>query len=365
MVAVFTPGSARPDSAALLATTEVEASPSERPATPPRSCAPAALRRRIAEILALLPPLPITDLETSPERLNPLEALVGCVACDARALLGDVHAYYAHPAHDGRPRSGPIADFVAVAATDFDAMLRLLEAGHGVLWQRIATCDIALDSTRRALRALDALIADAEGLPHGPDDTRAETATALRLRAAFVRLHRATTGDGPPDARTVRARLRAVGCCIAATLAGAIARSIRAHDRHVMRLLLARIRAALGDARPAEARADGDARLWFDLASFTELLLEVNKRDHLRTHDRVSAACALAELQNMPRDARCPDEVLATLRQCEGRDPELDALVADGAAAGPLCDCLERVIATLTASARTLRRDSGTWSDLG
>lgn len=354
-------------------------SPSVRPSSatpasvlPGRASRPAPraiprLRLSLQRLLQRLRNLNVTDFESGDRPPLRLEALASSVASDVRTILDDASAYYASEATATGVSAEHILDLTSIARMELSGLAGHIGRETGAsAWQRIAVCDSVLHVSRRCLRALDVLIADAEGLPRGPDDSADETATAVQIRHVFLELHRAVIGDDLPDSDTIRPRLHAVGNCIARVLGRSVAGSIRVHDRYTMRSFQARIRESLlGTRSDDDAAIDDLTRVWQDLSNFTALLLDVNKREELRTHDRDATAVAIDAIREMPPAFPCPEAVIEALRPCEGRDPELDALITRGTTVGTMRQCLERVHATLgPAPPRSLNASSGTWSGI-
>jgi hypothetical protein len=132
-----------------------------------------------------------------------------------------------------------------------------------------------------------------------------------------------------------------------------------------MRSFQGRIREALLGSRDDDATVDELTRIWQDLTSFTALLLDVNKREELRGHDLNAIVAALAQLDGRAPAAQCPDEVVDALRDCDGRDPELDALLARVTTVGTMRQCLDRIHMTLAPpSQRPVDPRHGSWSGL-
>ncbi len=299
--------------------------------------------------------------------LATIERMVGevrALTADTVAVLDDVGGWY--NVHD--PTAGtaaePLVDTATLGRMELaNALAAMLRAG-GEARQRVAACDSLLHAGRRCLRALDELVADAEGLDAPVEDSGADVDLALAIRRVYVDMHRAGGGGELPDTDTLRARLRASGNAIARTLGSSIAASIRVHDRHMMRSFQRRIRAGLA-AGDDDVTADRLLRLWQDLTSFTSLLLDVNKREELRTHDRDLLLRMRARLDTLPAHALVPRVVTVALRACEGRDHELDTLLDAQPAAGPLRQVIQRVCAQLAPSPRRRKvTTSGTWSGL-
>lgn len=324
------------------------------------------LRTSLQRLLHRLRNLNVTDFESGDRPPLRLEALATSVAADVRAILDDASAYYAAEPTATGVSAEHILDLTSIARMELSGLAGHIGRETGAsAWQRIAVCDSVLHVSRRCLRALDVLIADAEGLPRGPDDSADETATAVQIRHVFLELHRAVIGDDLPDSETIRPRLHAVGNCIARVLGRSVAGSIRVHDRYTMRSFQARIRETLLGTRNDDDAIDDLTRVWQDLSNFTALLLDVNKREELRAHDREATSAAIDAIREIPPALPCPEAVIEALRPCEGRDPELDALINRGTSVGTMRQCLERVYATLGPSPlRALNANSGTWSGI-
>lgn len=326
----------------------------------------AQLRASIAKELTNLRGLKVSDFESGERPPVRLEALAWSVAADVRAVLDAAASHYNTSAASSGRSTEPVLDLTSLARMELASLTKLI--GHGAdatPWQRVAVCDSLLQVSRRSLRALDTLVADLEGLPPPADDAALETALAVQIRRIYIELHRTVLGDDLPDCDTIRPRLRAAGNCIARTLSRSVAAAIRAHDRHTMRSFQGRIREALLGSRDDDATVDELTRIWQDLTNFTALLLDVNKREELRGHDLNAIVAALSLLAGRAPAAQCPDEVLDALRDCDGRDPELDALLARVTTVGTMRQCLDRVHMTLAPpSQRPVDPRHGSWSGL-
>lgn len=324
----------------------------------------ARIRASLTRLLQRLRNLNVTDFESGDRPPLRLEALATSVASEVRATLDEVTAHYTQFQSATGVSVDPILDLAAIARMEISGLTEQIGRETGAsAWQRIAVCDSVLHVSRRCLRALDVLMADSEGLPRGTDDGSDETAVAVQVRHVFLELHRVVIGDALPDSDTIRPRLQTVGSSIARALGRSIAGSIRVHDRYAMRAFQARIREGLLNPRDDDDAIDALTRLWQDLVNFTALLLDVNKREELRAHDREAVTVAIAKIRDLAPALPCPSEVLEELYPCEGRDPELDAILARGTSVGTLRQCLERLRATLGPLAeRPLDMHSGTWS---
>jgi hypothetical protein len=291
-----------------------------------------------------------------------LETTVRTLASDVRAFLDDLVAWYGGTSSITH---NPISDTATLGRMELGGQQAQLARTGGPEWQRVAACDSTLQMCRRCLRELDRLVADQEGLPRSPDSTAEETAIALAIRRAYVDLHRTVVGNSLPDEDSLATRLRASGNTIARVLGSPAARAMRVHDLYMFRLFQSRIRTVLGAPRDAR-RDDHLLRVWQDLSNFTSLLLDVSKREELRTHDRALIDRMLPRVETLPGHVPVPRVVLDALRACEGRDPELDLLLGTECSAATLRGCLLRVRDALSPQLgqRSIQRTSGTWSGL-
>ena len=131
----------------------------------------------------------------------------------------------------------------------------------------------------------------------------------------------------------------------------------------MMRSFQVRIREALRETRVDDNVLDDLLRLWQDLTSFTALLLDVSKREELCIHDRRCLTQVLADTVEAPSTLPCSDEVMTMLRRCEGRDYELDALIAANSPVVAIRACTGRVLDELNRHhQRSIRSSSGTWN---
>lgn len=342
------------------------AGPSVRPLPPPPrpSRVVSRLRTSLSRLLQRLRNLNVTDFESGDRPPLRLEALATSVSFEVRTSLDEVAAHYTQWPSATGASTDPILDLTAIARMELSGLTEQIGRETGAsAWQRIAVCDSVLHVSRRCLRALDALIADVEALPRGADDGSDETVVAVQVRRVFLELHRAAIGDALPDSDTIRPRLQSVGTAIARALSRSIAGSIRVHDRFAMRAFQARIREGLLNPSGDDDAIDALTRLWQDLVNFTALLLDVNKREELRAHDRAAVASAISQIRDLTPALPCPAEVIDGLRPCEGRDIELDMIIARGTSVGTLRQCLERLHAALgPLSPRPLDAHSGTWN---
>lgn len=331
------------------------------PARPGPGATPVRLHAAMRALLRRVDAVDVRRYVSSSEPPTALEAAVRGIASDVRAFLDDVAAWYGG---DGAATLDPISDTATLGRMELGGHQEALARAAGAAWQRVASCDSALQVCRRCLRMLDRLVADAEGLPRSPDVTAGETEVALGIRRAYVDLHRTVTGNDLPDEDTIAARLRASGNTIARVLGCPAAHAMRVHDLYMLRVFQSRIRAALLDPPAGPHGHDHLIRVWQDLTNFTSLLLDVSKRDELRAHDRDLVERTLARVETLPGHVPAPRVILDALRACEGRDPELDLLLGAECSASTLRACLQRLRDGLSPrpGQRPPQRTSGTWS---
>lgn len=317
----------------------------------PRPSAPSArtrqTQRHIAQLLARAAALFGAD-PLQPSELAPLEARARVVLRDARAALDDAQMHH--------PRA-PLANVTAMAHGAVAQSLDAIGRETAAPWQRVAACEEALQSVRHALYAVDAAVAESEGVAPLPDEREAETAVALRIRAMYVALRGAVLGDTLPDSETIDARLRRAGNLIARLLGSEVAPHLRAYDRFMLRNFQWRIAEVLRRARDVST-LDLLTMLWEDLSSFAALLLSVNQRAVLRAWDRAACERALDLLAPYGSSNACPPEVREALRASLGRDDELDAACRGVGTVGELRAALHRVHDALDDTRTSGPRDS-------
>ena len=205
---------------------------------------------------------------------------------------------------------------------------RLAHLGHGqpplVL---IGACDGALRAIRKALAAVDAVIAETTG--SAPQlDFSSVLQSSLRVRRRYATFRQRILAVGEPGAEGLHARLRALGTHIAKLVGWDVYPELRAHDRRQIRDLQARI---LGWLQAGEAASTADGvRLWQDLVASVRLMAQMSRRQELVEHDRGVVERASAALARIPGDGEVPEPILRLLGSLEGMDEALDDLLQRG-----------------------------------
>lgn len=186
---------------------------------------------------------------------------------------------------------------------------------------RLVTSAIAVENAICASEGLSRILTH---LYHG------ELNRSLQVRRAYAEFRQTVAAGGPAALENVRERLRGAVIGIAQLVGSDIYRDFRASDRRRIESLQSRLIEWLDATQEEDALAG--LRLWQDVATISELLLEVNKRAELREHDQAMAAMACARLfhaDDVP--TAIPSDLDLRLQSLFGRDEELDHLIADPA----------------------------------
>ena len=266
------------------------------------------------------------------------------IAGEVVALVERVHHHYTSGDREISPaevlaRSGhgegaaatSIPDICAVGTAEIGERLeRLAEVEDRKDELVLITAAFAtLGSLRRLTIVLENAIASREGLTAALS-TQDDVERALAIRRAYVEFRRALRPAEPPEPGQLAARLRESAERIAELFGADIYASLRAGDRIQIHRLQDRLLAWIGGA----ARFDPERgrELWDDLATYVELLGQVNHRLELIEHDRAMIAEARRELAS--DDVRqAPEVLLELLATIYGRDDGVDRLLDAGATA--------------------------------
>lgn len=183
----------------------------------------------------------------------------------------------------------------------------------------------ALGTVRRVTIVMENALALCEGLTAALsclDDAE----RALALRRLFVELSQKLRVHEPPSAEQVAQSLRNAAAVIADLFGRNIYVELRASDRIQLHRLQDKLLGWLGGTDGFDP-ASG-AAVWGDLATFVELLGQINSRQELIEHDRSVLHDAKSELFAGDAPSVIPDRLGEMLATLEGRDPELDRLIA-------------------------------------
>jgi len=187
-------------------------------------------------------------------------------------------------------------------------------------WRIIAAAGSCLRHAQKALAALEAAIAQTEGVRPvlNSNDDIAQSLAARKAYAGFRRQLR-TVGQLPG----ISDRLQGAATCISQLFDLAVYRDLRISDRIQLRRLLERILRWGGPDKQGEA----GERLWQDLTACATLLAEISKRQELQEHDERTCQEIRRRLAST---AELPPEVRTLLLSLAGRDDELDDRIFDG-----------------------------------
>lgn len=187
-------------------------------------------------------------------------------------------------------------------------------------WRIIAAAGSCLRHIQKALAAVEAAIAQGEGIRpvlHSTDDI----AQSLAARQAYAGFRRRLRAVGLLPG--ISDRLQGAATCISDLFDVAVYRDLRISDRVQLRRLLERI---LRWGGPDVQREAGE-RIWQDLSACATLLGEISKRQELQQHDERTCQEIRRRLASTPE---LPADVRPLLESLAGRDDELDDRIFDG-----------------------------------
>jgi hypothetical protein len=282
-----------------------------------------------------------------------LQPVVAALVADARRVLAELVVICETSGHDeARPLRDSYLPFElavdaavqrgagAPGAGSFEAVeeiaamagveLRLREerlarctpaAGLAVV---LGACDSAVRCVRKVTSAVDAAIAQAEGVAPRLDFT-SEVESSLRVRRAYAKVKKRVLNDGTPSAGELYARFRHVGTTLAVLVGWDVYPCLRVRDRLMLRELQERVLAWLRSG--AEASAEDGMRLWQDLTSCLEMLSLVNHRQELMQHDVAVLHQLLERFQRLAAASEVDDATLELAERLTGMDEEFDELL--------------------------------------
>ena len=205
-----------------------------------------------------------------------------------------------------------------------------------------SSCEAGLRCLRKALVSVESALYEFEGR-ETPRRQWYDVELSLQIRKLYWNLRR-ETGFAGSDGAGYESRLRRVLYRVVAFRELSVYPFLRVDDRVQLRSLLKRILDWLnGHARdPDEAR-----RVWVDLQSFAELLVQVSHRQELQDHDR---EMLLRLRGQIVRGAdSLSNTTLDEMQRLLGLDGELDDLIANRISfAEAWREPLERLLERLT-----------------
>jgi hypothetical protein len=218
-----------------------------------------------------------------------------------------------------------LGDTCFTAAGDLKKAQRALGVGASHE-DRVVGCDGARRKIRRALRAVIEAHDSAVGShPELVGDREHELEAGLAVRRMYAKFRRSlVTCDDAADAACVRRALRYGAVAFAVMVGSTDFSEVRMSDRRTLLGLQARI---LDWARSGSDAGEG-WRLYKDITAAADLLRSVNMRQELVAHDAVLLRSCRERLLAASGDGPAPRDVLEELRGLQGRDDELDGLLA-------------------------------------
>ena len=231
---------------------------------------------------------------------------------------------------------------------NYDALIGALDGGF--IWVVASHADTGLRRVGRGLISLESAMREYENLE--PVDRQwSSLEDSLEIRRLYGQFRRAILRDPEiVDAAGLAKNLKSAALRIAILRDRKIYPFLRIYDRVPIRRLQKRILGWL-DRDPAEPDWEQDGRrLWSDLVSFAELLVQINSREELREHDRRTIERLYRLIYESPTPVReISPAHLADLEQLVGRDEALDRVVLAPLQHGvdDLREPLERVRAEL------------------
>ncbi len=220
-----------------------------------------------------------------------------------------------------------LSDMTFFARADLKNALEILiaSATHKSNQMTLASnCEGGLRRLRKAVISVESAIYEFEG-EAAPERQWFDVEVSLQIRKLYWNLRRETASRRGATEKPLEVRLRAVLYRILAFRELNVYPFLRVDDRVNLRRLLKRI---LDWLNSDERDATVAPRLWQDLASFAEILVQVSHRQELRDHDLRLVARAYRTL--FPFGARrraVPEELLSDLQSLLGLDDELDRLI--------------------------------------
>ncbi|MEM8931120.1 MAG: hypothetical protein AAGE94_08085 [Acidobacteriota bacterium] len=214
----------------------------------------------------------------------------------------------------------------AQLAENFDALVTALDGGS--IWVVVSHADTGLRRVGRGLISLDSAIREYENL-EPVERMWSSLEDSLEIRRLYGQFRRAILrGRDVGDADDLGKKLKSAALRIAILRDRKIYPFLRIYDRVPIRRLQKRILGWL-DRDPSDLDREQDGRrLWSDLVSFAELLVQINSREELREHDRRTVERLYGTLFDGPSPAQdiLPGH-LADLERLLGRDDDLDRVV--------------------------------------
>jgi len=219
-----------------------------------------------------------------------------------------------------------LQDLAFFARSELKGCLEVLLATadkHHTLESLASNLEAGTRRLRKALVSVESAIYEFEQA-RAPIRKWFDVEVSLQIRKLYWNLRRETVGQ-PADSHRLADRMRSVVYRLVAFRELSVYPFLRIDDRIQLRQLLKRLLEWLNS--PARDHNEGK-RLWADLASFAELLVQVSQRQELQEHDLalVSRACQTL-FRKFPPPEKVPVLLFSELEALLGLDDELDQLI--------------------------------------
>jgi hypothetical protein len=214
-----------------------------------------------------------------------------------------------------------IADLCFTARGELRRAARALAASALRHEDRLIACEGARRKLRRGLAAVLAAGERACGCTWlTPADRDHEAEAAVAVRRMYAKFRGSLAPCDGADGRALRRALRYASVSLAVMVGHADFAEVRLSDRVLLLGLQQRI---LDWARTGGSDAGG-LQLYKDILAAADLLRSINQRQELQPHDQA----ALAELRDLVAAGQPLADCVPALRALQGRDDELDVVLA-------------------------------------
>jgi hypothetical protein len=231
----------------------------------------------------------------------------------------------------GERRVQRVADLCFVAQIELSPRQTELDQLDGEdKWTMLSSCYHAFGIIRKSLMAIEPMLARLMG--QEPLLTRRKSVdSAVRVRRTYCNFHRQILLGGEPREGNVETRLEQAHDAITRLVASPVYGELRGSDRCQLRRVGDRLAAWLRD-EPENRQRAGGIEIWKDLATLSEMMRQINRREELITHDTNQLHVLRRALRRaIDADSEIPQELFPRMRSLEGRDAELDDYL-DGSA---------------------------------
>ncbi|PRQ03366.1 hypothetical protein ENSA5_16740 [Enhygromyxa salina] len=283
---------------------------------------------RVGAAAAAIDPRPYeAALGAVPHLVTAMRELVTLATDSLLAVIRATEVMEADPSQTLEEAPSPIADLAFMAHWELRQQAkRLRTTGSRDPWLLIADCDALRQHVINSMVQVERVLCSETGLrPKLSRFCESDLETALETRREYMSFIRgirsidARLNDGQLD---LAGALRLGAAGMAVLFGQAIFHELRLTDRQQLCSLQGRILDSLGADVFDEVSA---RRLWLDVFACVQLLAQVHARLALVEHDFNFVAELLAGEREQLGESQ-----LAALDQLEGREPELDRLLADG-----------------------------------